>query len=157
MGLKERFISMVDNAPGGTWDVCWPWTGAVDKNGYGVIWAGEKRRALRAHRASWELFKGEIAKGAIVCHRCDNPKCVRPSHLFIGTNATNSDDMVRKGRSAKRVGSLNGLAKLTPEIVARCRVRASLGASVKGLAREFGVYHTVMQRAVSRKTWKGVP
>ena len=82
-------------------DGCWLWTGAIDHKGYGRIGMGAPSRfVMRAHRATWELTFGPIPEGLCVLHKCDNPPCVRPSHLFLGTISDNSQDMAAKGRSA---------------------------------------------------------
>lgn len=76
---------------------CWEWTASTNNIGYGMFrWETGIMRT--AHRVSYELFKGMIPKGKIVCHTCDNPKCVNPDHLWIGTNKDNYEDMKRKGR-----------------------------------------------------------
>lgn len=79
-------------------DRCWPLLNAVGEGvpGYGAIYVG--KRHLRAHRVIWEYFKGPIAKGLVVCHSCDNPPCCNPSHLFLGTQKDNVQDMISKGR-----------------------------------------------------------
>lgn len=77
---------------------CWDWNGATFTDGYGAVsWRGVLRRA---HRVAWEIANGPIAKGLLVCHHCDNPKCVRPEHLFLGTIQDNTHDMIQKGRAA---------------------------------------------------------
>lgn len=78
-------------------DGCWEWTGSTS-DGYGVIWHSEKRRQVGAHRLSWEIHHGPIPDGAWVLHNCDNPSCVRPEHLFLGTPGDNVDDALGKGR-----------------------------------------------------------
>lgn len=76
---------------------CWCWKGQTDRKGYGRIWRDGKRR--QAHRVSYELIFGPIPDGMQVCHKCDNPPCVRPSHLFLGTQSDNMKDCTNKGRN----------------------------------------------------------
>lgn len=90
----ERVRSSVD-ASGGA-DSCWPWTGISDPDGYGVT--RMNRRKYRAHRATWELANGPIPAGMLVCHRCDNPSCCNPAHLFLGAHNDNMVDRDTKGR-----------------------------------------------------------
>lgn len=88
---------------------CWTWDGRKNPGGYGVIKGGGF-----AHRRSWELaWGGKIPKGAVICHRCDNPPCVRPSHLLLGDNAINNMDMVQKGRN---VGGPNQPSKMSRRV-----------------------------------------
>lgn len=86
---------------------CWLWTGATDGHGYGVFHIGERNDVVRATHFAYE---GLIPDGSYVCHRCDNPGCVRPSHLFIGTQLDNMRDASRKGRFPSRKGIPRGLA-----------------------------------------------
>lgn len=128
---------------------CWEWTGSLRPNGYGQY--GKKR--LKAHRVAWEITYGEMPK-EFVLHKCDNPKCVNPEHLFLGTQQTNMDDKVSKGRQNK--GETSYLHKLTDKEVVEIRYRYE---NEKITQRELGIEYGVTQSAISdvtrRKNWKG--
>lgn len=130
-------------------DCCWNWTGAVSSNGYGYIGSCSKRGRWGTTAAvfSWMILHGPVPKGMNVCHRCDNRLCVRPGHLFLGTVAENSQDMVAKGRSP--------LAKLTPGDVSAIRARFAAGETNKALAEAYGVVPNYMWSITSGKTWRG--
>ncbi len=95
LSLEERYWAKVEK----TNDGCWGWVSGTDAFGYGRLIAPGGRKNLKAHRVSWELHNGPIPGGMCVLHRCDNPPCSNPDHLFLGTKADNVADMNAKGRS----------------------------------------------------------
>ncbi len=150
----ERFWSKVSPEPN---TGCWLWVGSVSWQGYGRAWLGG--RCVLAHRASWAESFGPIPCGLHALHRCDNPPCVNPAHLFLGTNAENVADRDRKGRGARGAsvsnrGERNGSHKLTREAVRE--IRASVGATQDALARRYGVTQAVVWRVLRGISWKEV-
>lgn len=149
--FAQRFWSKVDRGEG---DACWPWMAGVSEKGYGRIWDG--RVMANAHRVSWEFANGPIPEGMFVCHRCDNPRCVRPDHLFPGTAAENSGDMVAKGRGAGPRGARNRNTKLDPGSVQAIRAALGAGESYAAIAARFGVGKGVVGQIRHRATWRHV-
>jgi hypothetical protein len=133
---------------------CWEWARARDTHGYGVVPYG--RRKWKAHRIAWMLEHGPIPDGAEVCHRCDNPACVRVTHLFLGTHAENMADARRKGRVSvaglHRVGSTHSQAKLTEAQVIEIRRRAETEYQ-RVIARDFGITQAMVSLIVRRENW----
>ena len=151
--LPERFWPKVDMSGD-----CWLWQARRDKDGYGDIRLGGKHGGhVRAHRVSWELHNGCIPDGLIVCHKCDNPPCVNPAHLFLGTHKDNSIDRTRKGRGRDSRGEKQGGAKLTANDVIDIRSLRAFGAEGRALARAFGVSEASIAFICQRKTWRHVP
>lgn len=137
--LLERFMEKVSPEPTSG---CWLWVGAYHSKGYGFIVRGDRRcDAESANRTAYRLFKGDPA-GLFVCHRCDNPVCVNPDHLFLGTPKDNYDDMVQKGRR-RIVRPKNVRTKVSAEQVADIRSRRLKGAE---FARLYGVSKSLITR-----------
>lgn len=135
---------------------CWEWSGSRTAAGYGVIGEGGREgRHIYAHRLSYEIHNGPIPAGLHVLHACDNPRCVNPTHLSVGTQRDNMADMIRKGRNA--VGERYSRAKLNREKVIRIRERyAAGGVTQELLAAEHGVSRGCIEHVVQRSTWRHV-
>ena len=139
--LEERFWSKVDTSGS-----CWLWQGAKQRDGYGSFGAPATRRA---HRIAYELAHGPIPVGLFVCHTCDNPGCVNPAHLFLGTHQDNMADQRAKGRG--RLGLRNGRGKLSDAQIADIRARFTMGERASDLAEVFGVTTRHIQKVVTGK------
>lgn len=150
--FQARFWAKVRKTDG-----CWIWTGARNPNGCGRISVGARGAGLAlAPRASWILAHGAIPAGLHVCHHCDNPPCVRPDHLFLGSGADNTHDMMMKGRNGYGVnrGEENGAARLTSAAVLEIRKRRARGATLQSLACEYGVGKSSVHRIARGKNWR---
>lgn len=143
--VQERFWKYVEKT-----DSCWNWTSALTFDGYGEFFLNGQ--SVRAHRVSWELTIGAIPHGLHVCHHCDNRRCVRVDHLFLGTNAENVADKVRKGRQStiRLFGEAHGGAKLTTQQV--LEMRAASG-TMKALAKRYGVSRASVCRIRKGTQW----
>lgn len=153
--LEDRFrrIGWATTAGG-----CWEWKGSRNGRGYGQVSSGRRSASghmqpMLAPRASWEIHRGPIPPGMAICHTCDNPPCVNPEHLFLGTRRDNNADMARKRRSLN--GERSPQSKLTDSQVDAIRERyAAGGVSQEALAAEYGIsrsYVSMLARRVSRK------
>lgn len=146
---EDRFASRVKKSEG-----CWEWLG-YKRNGYGQFWMNGKH--YQAHRAAYEFATGSIPSGMCVCHTCDNPSCVNPDHLFIGTHQDNMADRDSKGRLNIQKGSDNSNAKLTD--VDTHNIRSILqhikrrGISAE-LAEIYGVNRSAISRVKLNRTYK---
>jgi len=149
--LEERFWAKVDKQGP---DECWEWQGAKIPKGYGQIReGGHCNKSLLAHRVSYELAHGPIPAGKFVCHHCDNPSCVNPAHLWIGTNAENLHDMIDKGRGADRRGERAGGVKLIEQDVHEIRRMLSRAISQTVIAKKYGVAQVTISMIKTGKTW----
>jgi hypothetical protein len=138
---------------------CWEWNLSRDKRNYGIAWLqqGNGGSQVAAHRATWILFNGPIPAGMFVCHRCDNPPCCNPSHLFLGTHEDNMADCIAKGRFKPGwvPGERNGRATITSATAKQIYRAYHLGGtSHRRLAREFGVSRDIVRRIVRGQNWK---
>lgn len=139
MGLKE-FLQKVD-----TTGDCWIWTGRIDGHGYGAVIVGKHGKG--AHRLSWVLHRGPIPKGMCVLHKCDNPPCVNPDHLFIGTIRDNVHDMCRKGRHV-------GLRKITAKQAQWIRDQYATGLyTQREIGDSLGIHSTAVSKIIVGKRW----
>ena len=141
---EERFLKYVEKT-----DTCWIWIGCKSA-GYGAFRVNRKN--IRAHRFSYELYKGKIPSKLLVCHSCDNPICVNPSHLWLGTNLDNQKDCIKKGR---RNSENNRSAKLSWNDVHKIR-RLYADKKYNGveLSRMFGLTHSKIYALLNFKTWR---
>lgn len=146
--LKKNFFDKVIVKDG-----CWDWKGVTDKNGYGLMPSGKSKQS-RACRISWRIHNGEIPPKIIVCHKCDNPKCCNPEHLFLGTPKDNSQDMAKKLRST--VGSKNKNSKLKEEDIPKIRKLIEIGVTNTRIAKDFGVSRDIISCIKRNITWRHV-
>lgn len=135
-------------------DECWPWKAGRDKNGYGALRLGG--RMVKAHRHAYELHHGTPPTSHVL-HRCDNPPCCNPEHLFLGSQADNLADARSKGRAhvlPPLFGELNPRSKLTIELATEIRLRHRAGEGERALACAFGVARNAIHLLLVGRTWK---
>lgn len=180
----KRFWSYVDKSEGlGPKGECWEWTNRLTHDGYGIfnIFLKRKGRPLRAHRVTYLILTGEWPT-LLICHRCDNRKCVRPEHLFKGTNLDNQQDAKQKGRfqqgdnhymrkypdrrpwgdanpmrkypEKRLTGEKNGNSTLSTKDALSILQMSSNGISGRSICRQTGFALATIQRVINRTTWK---
>lgn len=180
MSREEQFWAKVDRSAG----PCWPWLARLGRDGYGQTkWGGKN---VRAHRLAWELTFGPIPEGKFILHArgCNNPACVNPAHLRVGTHAENMEDRNAQGRQSKgnahadtmrRVasrgdanglrlhperaarGETNGNAKLVAANIPVIDARIAAGETQAFIAADYGVAHTLIGKIARREIWKHIP
>lgn len=134
---------------------CWEWTGGIvkDRGGYGRFHANGK--SYRAHRISWQIYRGKWPGELFVCHKCDNTKCVNPGHLFLGTTQDNMNDMKKKGRSPKLSGEKHPSVKLREYQVINIRKTYKKGnITCRELSKRYGVSPSLINLIIKNKRWK---
>lgn len=145
MPLRQRFD--LQHRKGADGD-CWMWAGQISRRGYGFI--KENYKTKLAHRVSYELFVGPIPAGLFVCHRCDNPACVNPGHLFVGTAKDNRKDMFDKGRGNCPRGENHPFSKITKDDVLEIRTSKKRGCD---LAVEYGLSRSTITQIRNGDRW----
>lgn len=153
--VADRLVLRSRKMPNG----CIEWIGYKGPKGYATIGMPGSNNKL-VHRVSWSEFVGGDPGSLMVCHRCDNPSCINPAHLFLGTASDNLQDMARKGRQVFQKhpeksprGSRNAWAKLTEHQVIYIRHEYEKGAKQVDLAEEMGVTQGTISKIILRKTW----
>ena len=144
---KVELLSKVQKVNG-----CWECRGAMSKGGYIFFWF--QNRQQYAHRVSWLLFRGPIPEGLCVCHHCDNPRCVRPDHLFLGTHQENILDRDLKQRTVK--GENHPHTRLDSYKIIRIRELSKLGESPLSIARQFSVSRSCIYHILHGRVWEHV-
>jgi hypothetical protein len=153
MSLLEKFSNYLPDVLDE--NQCWEWKGKTDAYGYGYICNNKK--TLKAHRVSYEIHYAEPLGNLHCLHKCDNPKCVNPLHLFSGTNLDNIRDKVNKGRcyTGNQKGQNNGASKLTDDVVKNIRKLYNTGSytTIK-LGEMYNVHRSTISYIVNNKTFK---
>jgi hypothetical protein len=157
---QKRFWDKVDKTPGqGPKGQCWVWVGSRNKTGYGTLGMTPRYASFLAHRLSWFIAHGSLPNTLLVLHHCDNPPCINPDHLFLGTQKDNMLDCKAKGRVA-----VNGLFgedvwkhKLTEKdvLAIRSSYTGAYGQCAE-LGRKYGVTGSLIVMIIKRKTWKHI-
>lgn len=145
--LMDRFWKYVTKT-----NSCWIWSGSRFNDGYGSFWTGKK--VVRAHRFLMTTIYGKLPSNLLVCHHCDNPPCVRPDHLFLGTHRDNAQDSIQKGRFNRQHGERIGTSKLKNDDVIMIKKMLSEGKSTGYIAKKFGVHSSTISMISNGSNWK---
>lgn len=150
-GFQEEFWAKTNRTNG-----CWEWHGNTDSQGYGRLRIGSDRAHFRAHRVAYRIAFDKDPGHLYVCHRCDNPLCCNPSHLFLGTADDNNQDRIKKGRTklGDHRGAKNGNAKLTEDKARRAVELILMGWTNKAIGKELGIGHSLISRIRVGRSWR---
>lgn len=151
--LIERFWKKVELIPE---HPCWEWVASKDTNGYGQIGLTRLRKNITAHRLSWEIWSGASAGKMCVLHTCDNPGCVRPNHLFLGTQKDNANDRSKKKRGNSPRGSSHVRAKIDEQKVIYFRKLYKSGVRFSEIAKQSGLSDGSVYRMLIGESWAHV-
>lgn len=156
LSVEQRFNKFV--VPSQCDQDCWRWKGTKYGMGYGQLSAviNGRKTAISAHRLSYTLYVGTIPTGLCVLHKCDNPECTNPKHLFLGTPGDNVRDKHSKGRNTDINGEKNAMAKLTEADIPVIIRLAKSGLSEKKIAEHVGVTHSTIGRVIRGQSWKHI-
>lgn len=142
--MRERFESRFNKTDG-----CWIWEASKTWDGYGRFYFNHRQHL--AHRVAYEIYKGKIPDGLIICHKCDTPSCVNPDHLFLGTHKDNAQDMISKGRKFITEGETHPMHKLTWDKVKEIRQDTR---TQKEIALTYGVSRSMIGMIKQNKFWR---
>jgi hypothetical protein len=134
---------------------CWNWVATKDRDGYGLL-THHRGKQIRAHRASYEFHVAKIPVGLLVCHSCDNPSCINPNHLFVGTSKENTRDMLDKNRRPVLRGERHPNAKLTNNQVTQIKQLRSENRLLKDIANQFNISFQTVSSITKGTTWNNI-
>lgn len=133
---------------------CWLWTASLAGKGYGQMKLPKQRKQEYAHRLAYMIYKGAIPDGIQVCHKCDNPRCCNPEHIFLGTSSDNHLDMKEKNRHL--YGEKNSQAKLSDTKISQIKKCIDSGMSQSIIAKAFGIHQTTVSKINRGCRWQHI-